>query len=205
MSAPLQTRTCCLASCNEKLSASHFVLTYEGPVYRPPSEADSLILQATIGCSWNHCTYCAMYRHKDYRVRGLEEVAAEIRRVESAVEAGALDEVRRVFVGDGDALAMPMANWRALLSEMNRAFPRLMRISCYATARNILEKSAEELSELRQLGLKMLYIGPESGDNATLKIHRQRRHVRRARRGRCACARGRHHAIADLLAWRRRD
>lgn len=145
------------------------MLSYEGPVYRPPSEADSLILQATIGCSWNHCTYCAMYRHKQFRVRPTKELLAEIRQVEAGVAAGIHEEVRRVFVGDGDALAMPMEEWRALLAEIGRAFPRVTRVSCYATARNLLEKSQDDLNELRAAGLKMLYIGPESGDDATLK------------------------------------
>lgn len=145
------------------------LLTYEGPVYRPPSEADSLILQATVGCSWNHCTYCAMYRHKQYRERPLSEVLREVERVAEAVAAGELAEVRRVFVGDGDALNLPMATWRGLLGGLRAAFPRLTRLSCYATARNLLDKTVDELTELRELGLRLLYIGPESGDDATLR------------------------------------
>ncbi|MCH2110142.1 MAG: radical SAM protein [Polyangiaceae bacterium] len=145
------------------------MLNYEGPVYRPPSEADSLIVQATIGCSWNHCTYCAMYRHKAYREREIGEVLHELQPIVAAVQAEKLAPVRRIFVADGDALAMPMANWRALLQGLNDRFPRLNRISCYATARNLLGKSVDELNELRQLGLSLLYIGPESGDDVTLK------------------------------------
>ena len=99
------------------------MLNYEGPVYRPPSEADSLIVQATIGCSWNHCTYCAMYRHKTYRERDIPEVLSELSPVQNAMEAGHLDPVRRIFVGDGDALAMPMKNWRELLAGLNERFP----------------------------------------------------------------------------------
>lgn len=145
------------------------MLRYEGPVYRPPSEADSLILQATVGCSWNHCTYCAMYRHKQYRERPLAEVLAEIDRVAEAVARGALPEVRRVFVADGDALQLPTSSWRQLLEALTQAFPRLTRVSCYATARNLLDKSVGELRELRERGLRLLYIGPESGDDVTLK------------------------------------
>lgn len=145
------------------------MLNYEGPVYRPPSEADSLILQATIGCSWNHCTYCAMYRHKQYRERDRAEVAREIEEVARAVQAGRHPEVRRVFVGDGDALAMNMESWRHLLMSIQKYLPRVTRISCYATARNLVEKSIEELMELREGGLRLVYIGPESGDDATLK------------------------------------
>jgi radical SAM superfamily enzyme YgiQ (UPF0313 family) len=145
------------------------VLAYEGPVYRPPSEADSLILQASIGCSWNHCTYCAMYRHKRYRERPTDELLAEMALVARAVLHGHLPEVRRVFVADGDALNLPMDSWRSLLDGLAEHFPRLSRISCYATARNLLDKTTEELAELRARGLRLLYIGPESGDDLTLK------------------------------------
>jgi len=138
---------------------------YDEPLFRPPSEADSYILQATLGCSWNACTYCAMYRSKRYQVRPLEAVLADI------AEAGARfsDEVRHVFVADGDPLGMPTEHWEPILRALARAFPRLRRVSTYATARNLLEKTPEELSRLRALGLSLLYIGPESGDDATLR------------------------------------
>ncbi len=148
---------------------SDYELKYEGPVYRPPSEANSLVIQATIGCSWNHCTYCAMYRHKEYRVRQPSAVISEMRQISEGVHQGVVPVVRRIFVADGDALGLPMDNWRILLKEVQCLFPRVTRVSCYATARNLLEKSVEELQELRSLGLKMLYIGPESGDDVTLK------------------------------------
>ena len=140
-------------------------MRYEEPLFRPPSEAESYILQATIGCSWNHCTYCAMYRSKTYRVRPQEELLEEIR--QAAASFGPL--VRKVFVADGDALAMPVDTWEAILRQLNESFPRLRRISCYATARNLLEKSPSELARLRQARLSRLYIGPESGDDVTLR------------------------------------
>lgn len=145
------------------------ILDYEGPVYRPPSEAESLILQATIGCSWNHCTYCAMYRHKEYRERPLEDLVDEIRVVRDHVEQGRLAPVRRVFVGDGDALNQSTDRWVRLLEEIKEHLPRVTRISCYATAQNLMNKSTSELSTLRELGLRLLYIGPESGDDQILK------------------------------------
>lgn len=145
------------------------ILDYEGPVYRPPSEADSLILQATIGCSWNHCTYCAMYRHKEYRERPVEDLVDELRVVRDHVEEGRLPPVRRVFVGDGDALHMSTERWVLLLEEVKKHLPRVTRISCYATAQNLLQKSPQDLATLRELGLRLLYIGPESGDDQTLK------------------------------------
>jgi radical SAM superfamily enzyme YgiQ (UPF0313 family) len=140
-------------------------MRYEGTIYRPPSEADAYILQATIGCSWNACTYCDMYRAKRFRVRELENTLADVRR------AGEWHgpSVRKVFVADGDALVMEVADWEPILEACRASFPRLRRVSAYATARNILAKSAAELERLRELGLSLLYIGPESGDDVTLK------------------------------------
>lgn len=140
-------------------------MRYEGRIYRPPSEAESYILQATIGCSWNHCTYCDMYRDKQFRVRDLAETLEDIR---MAGRAGA-EHVDKVFVADGDALVMDMDHWRQVLAALHENFPRLRRVSCYATAMNINQKSEAELKQLRQWGLSLLYIGPESGDDATLK------------------------------------
>jgi radical SAM superfamily enzyme YgiQ (UPF0313 family) len=140
---------------------------YEGKLYRPPSEADALILQATIGCSWNHCTYCDMYRDKSFRVRDLAESLEDLDRAAAAVEVEGI--VEKLFVADGDALIMPMDHWRAILERARRLFPRLRRVSCYAMARNVNDKSDAELAELRAAGLTTLYIGPESGDDVTLK------------------------------------
>lgn len=140
-------------------------MRYEGKLYRPPSEADAYIVQATIGCSWNHCTYCDMYREKTFRVRDLaavlEDLDAAGRRYGSHVE--------KVFVADGDALVMPMDHWLPLLERAREVFPRLRRVSAYAMARNVLAKTEEELRTLREAGLSMLYVGPESGDDVTLK------------------------------------
>jgi radical SAM superfamily enzyme YgiQ (UPF0313 family) len=140
-------------------------MRYEGKLYRPPSEADAYILQATIGCSWNHCTYCDMYRDKTFRVRDL---AATLEDLETAGRVHG-DDVEKLFVADGDALVLPMDHWRAILEGARRVFPRLRRVSCYAMARNILAKTDAELAELRAAGLSLLYIGPESGDDMTLK------------------------------------
>jgi radical SAM superfamily enzyme YgiQ (UPF0313 family) len=140
-------------------------MRYEEPVFRPPSEADSYILQATIGCSWNACTYCDMYRGKRYRVRELDETLADVETAR-ALHGAAID---KVFVADGDALGMDLARWETVLSACRAAFPRLRRVSAYATAINLLEKTPEELRRLRALGLTLLYIGPESGDDTTLK------------------------------------
>jgi radical SAM superfamily enzyme YgiQ (UPF0313 family) len=140
-------------------------MRYEGKLYRPPSEADSLIVQATIGCSWNHCTYCDMYRDKTFRVRDL---AATLEDLDAAGAAFGC-EVDKLFVADGDALVLPMDHWLPILERAKKLFPNLRRVSCYAMARNVLAKSDEELATLRTNGLSLLYIGPESGDDVTLK------------------------------------
>ncbi|MFG1691539.1 radical SAM protein [Gemmatimonadota bacterium] len=139
-------------------------MRYEGTMWRPPSEARSYLLQATIGCSHNLCTYCAMYREQDFRERDLTEVLEDI---DAAGQAH--PSVTKVFVTDGDALVMSVDRWQIILEAIRSAFPRLRRVSCYATAQNVLEKSEEELRDLRESGLALLYIGPESGDAETLK------------------------------------
>jgi radical SAM superfamily enzyme YgiQ (UPF0313 family) len=161
-------------------------MRYEGQIYRPPSEADACILQATIGCSWNHCTYCAMYVDKAYRVRDPAETLADLRT--ASVIAG--DRIDKLFVADGDALGMPMEVWRDVLTTARALLPRLRRVSCYATARNVAERTDAELEELARLGLTRLYIGPESGDEPTLKRIAKGAgfddHVQAARRSRAA-------------------
>ena len=139
-------------------------MRYEGKLYRPPSEAHSYIVQATIGCSHNLCTYCDMYRDKSFRVRDLDDVLRDIELAGSTYPG-----VEKVFVADGDALIMDVGRWRTILEGTREAFRGFRRASCYATAENVLEKSDQELKALREAGLRMLYIGPESGDDVTLK------------------------------------
>jgi len=140
-------------------------MRYEGSIYRPPSEANSYILQATVGCSWNHCTYCDMYRDKQFRVRAQAETLEDI-----AMAASVYGErIDKVFVADGDALVMTLDEWEPILRACREQFPRLRRVSAYATARNLNEKTEAELKQLREWGLSLLYIGPESGDDVTLK------------------------------------
>ena len=140
-------------------------MRYEGKLYRPPSESDAYILQATIGCSWNHCTYCDMYRDKHFYVRELVQSLADVEHASSI--AG--DSVTKVFVADGDALVMELDSWLPILEAARFGFPQLRRVSCYAMAGNVLAKGVDALSQLREAGLTRLYIGPESGDDVTLK------------------------------------
>lgn len=142
-----------------------FDAPYVGRLYRPPSEADSLILQASIGCSWNKCVYCDMYRDKTFRVRPLTETLAHI----AGAARAAAPAVRKVFVADGDALVLDLDYWIEVLDACRRSFPNLRRVSCYAWAQNVLAKTPNELAELRAHGLTLVYIGPESGDDRTLK------------------------------------
>src|ERR1700733_7802403 len=122
-------------------------MRYEGKLYRPPSEADAFIVQATIGCSWNHCTYCDMYRDKSFRVRDLGETLADL---EAAGQAPFASQVEKLFVADGDALVLPMDHWRQILGRARGLFPRLRRVSSYAMARNVAAKTDAELLELRE-------------------------------------------------------
>jgi radical SAM superfamily enzyme YgiQ (UPF0313 family) len=140
------------------------VIRYEGTLYRPPSEANSLILQATIGCSYNECSFCGMYRDKRFRVRPLAEVQAEI---EWARDQGG-DRVRKVFLADGDALVAKTGFLAAILEALREAFPLLRRVSCYASPQSMQVRSVEDMRRLRELGLTLYYLGIESGHDAVL-------------------------------------
>ncbi|MBU1777900.1 MAG: radical SAM protein, partial [Gammaproteobacteria bacterium] len=107
-------------------------LLYDQPLFRPPSEGDNLIIQATLGCSFNQCSFCAMYRSKQYVARPLAEVIADIR-----TAATDWPDAQRVFLADGDALALPTDHLLAILRELAASFPRLTRVSCYATPGNL--------------------------------------------------------------------
>lgn len=139
------------------------MLRYEGTLYRPPSEADSLILQATIGCSYNECTFCGMYREKRFRVRKLEELDAEIAWVASLGRP-----IRKIFLADGDALVAKHSFLAALLDRLRAAFPDLQRVSCYASPQALAIRTVEEMSDLATRGLSLYYLGIESGDDVTL-------------------------------------
>jgi radical SAM superfamily enzyme YgiQ (UPF0313 family) len=136
---------------------------YEGVVIRPPSEANSLILQYTIGCSHNECIFCPAYKQKRFRIRSLAEMEQDIR---SCLPACA--DTRRIFLADGDALAASVPDLLALFSLLRASFPRLQRIGMYANAKNILGTSVHALMRLREAGLGILYLGIESGDDELL-------------------------------------
>jgi len=137
---------------------------YVEPLFRPPSEARSLIFQITVGCSQNHCTFCGMYKMKRFSVKPLEEALAEI----AAIPGRYRPHVDRVFLADGDALVYPFAGLSAILDALTATFPGLTRVGAYASPRSLTTKSAGELAILRDKRLRILYFGLESGDDSTL-------------------------------------
>ncbi|WP_026180069.1 radical SAM protein [Hahella ganghwensis] len=141
-------------------------LNYIEPVFRPPSEAGSLILQVTNGCSWNKCTFCEMYTapQKKFKPKQEDEVLSEIKAVASSQPS-----VRRVFLADGDAMVLSYRRLHQILVWLNEYFPNLQRVSSYCLPRNIRNKTVAELAELKSLGLDILYVGAESGDDLVLE------------------------------------
>ncbi len=140
------------------------MIRYEEPVFRPPSEANSLILQATIGCSHDGCAFCFTYKTKRFRARRREELLAEIDWAGKAMG----NDVRQVFLADGDAMALSTARLLEILERLDRAFPSLRRVSAYAHPKNLEGKTVAELAALRAAGLKQIYVGFESGDDEVL-------------------------------------
>jgi len=137
---------------------------YDYPLYRPPSEAHSQIFQITLGCSQNHCTFCGMYKTKQFKVRPIAEIRAEIERIPVSHRRF----VQRVFLADGDALVYPQTGLIEILDLLAESFPNLARIGIYASPNSLKSKSVEELSLLREKKLRILYFGLESGDEQTL-------------------------------------
>ena len=144
-------------------------MRYRGSVIRPPSEASSLIVQVTYGCSNNTCDFCGTYLDKPFGVRPIEEVAEDVTGLPAAVKR----RTERVFLADGDALALSPRRLHELLDLLHGELPNLRRVASYANARNLLAKSVDELAGLRERKLTLLYLGLESGDDRTLAdIHK---------------------------------
>jgi len=133
-------------------------------IYRPPGEWRSYLLQCTIGCSHNKCTFCAMYKEKQFRVRPLEEILEDIDMARDYYGPG----VERVFLMDGDAIVMKTEQLLKILEKLYQNFPNLQKVTTYAGPKSTLSKSVEELKELRQAGLTRAYLGVESGSDAVL-------------------------------------
>lgn len=139
-------------------------MRYEGVVYRPPSEAYSLIIQATIGCSHNKCTFCSMYKDKNFRIKSIEDIFLDLEMGRSYYE-----RVDKIFLADGDALVLKTKDLKSILIKIKELFPECMRVGIYGTPRDILTKSVDELKELKNEGLGIVYLGLESGSNTILQ------------------------------------
>ena len=142
---------------------NYFPIQYDEPLFRPPSEGRSIIIQVTLGCSWNKCAFCEMYTSKSFRARKEEDVFNDI---DSLLPYA--DSIRKVFLADGDPLVLSTNRLIRILEKLKRSFPRLQRISAYASPNNLLNKTKEELQQIKYAGLSLLYIGLESGDNEVL-------------------------------------
>jgi radical SAM superfamily enzyme YgiQ (UPF0313 family) len=138
-------------------------MRYEGSVYRPPSEAYSLIVQATIGCAHNGCTFCSMFKDKQFRVRDEQEVLEDLREARRQFR-----RVSRVFLADGDVLVLSNDRLLRILEEIARLFPECERVSVYGSPQDVLRKTPAELRGLRENGIEFIYIGAESGSDTVL-------------------------------------
>jgi len=138
---------------------------FEGSVFRPPSEGGSLIIQATIGCSHNRCRFCTMYKDKQFRIKSTDKIIEELKEVEPYSF-----HYKRLFLGDGDAMGMPTKDLLKILRYIREEMPGIERVGVYAHGKNLLEKSMEELKELRANGLGIVYVGLESGSEEVLQV-----------------------------------
>lgn len=139
-------------------------MRYEGSIYRPPSEAYSLIVQVTIGCAHNQCTFCSMFKDKQFRIRDPKEVIEDLDTARKQYR-----RVGRIFLADGDALVLSNERLMEILNHINRLFPECERVSVYGSPQDVLRKTPEELKELYDNGVEIIYIGAESGSDKVLK------------------------------------
>ena len=140
------------------------MINYDYPLFRPPAEADNVILQVTLGCSYNNCSFCSMYKTKKYQERTLEEIYKDV-----DAFATHYPSAHKIFLADGDALALPTDTLVSILKYLNSSFPKLRRVSTYASAQNLLEKSEEDLELLQSNKLNLIYFGIETGNDVVLK------------------------------------
>ena len=143
----------------------NFPIEYEYPLFRPPSEANSLIFQVTSGCSWNKCAFCEMYAEKQFKLKEFDLIKSEINQFK-----GYSDRINKIFLADGDAIVLKTDKLLRILDEINKVFPKIRRISAYAKPKDLKNKTVDELKSLKDAGLSMVYVGLESGDNELLKF-----------------------------------
>ena len=140
------------------------MLEYSYPLFRPPSEANNIIIQVTLGCSYNNCSFCSMYKTKSYQVRTLEDIHKDIESL-----ALSYPNATKVFLADGDALSLKSEQLLTILKQLQKSFVKLRRVSLYASAQNILNKSKKELETLVENKLNLIYYGVETGSDIVLK------------------------------------
>ena len=141
------------------------MINYEGSIWRPPSEARSLILQATVGCSHNACIFCVSYKQKQFHIRGSKGLTSDLDQIPDNYRI----HVRRVFLADGNALCMEMSEWKSCLKILYEHLPNLERVSTYGYAKDVREKSVSDLEDLSRTGLGLIYLGLETGDDELLR------------------------------------
>ncbi|MEN8119848.1 MAG: radical SAM protein [Bacteroidota bacterium] len=140
-------------------------IEYDYPLFRPPSEANSLILQITSGCSWNKCAFCEMYSEKSFKIKDFEQIKKEIAGFKPVA-----DKINKIFLADGDAMVLKTEKLLKILDEINKTFPKVRRVSAYAKPKDLKSKSIEDLKKLKDSGLSLVYVGLESGDSELLDI-----------------------------------
>jgi radical SAM superfamily enzyme YgiQ (UPF0313 family) len=138
---------------------------YDEPLFRPPSEANSIILQVTLGCSWNKCSFCEMYKTKQFRVKKEADILAEIQALK-----GIINYPAKIFLADGDAMVLSTPKLLRIADALHDAIPRIKRISIYALPSNIISKTDAELKQLYDAGYKLIYVGIESGNDELLQL-----------------------------------
>ncbi len=138
---------------------------YEGSVWRPPSEANSLILQATVGCSWNKCSFCIAYRGKTFRIKTLDDIKRDVEKIYPHNK-----DTKRIFLADGNALCVPTDELEAMIEFLYSKFEKLERVSIYGGPLDIKDRSVHELRRLREAGLEIVYFGLESGSDDVLRM-----------------------------------
>jgi len=170
-------------------------MKYEGAIIRPPSEAESLILQITVGCSHSRCTFCPSYKAKRFRIKTFQEIQEDI---DEAAQFGRA--IERVFLADGDALIVPQPRLREIMDYLNEKLPGLRRVGTYANAKGVLKKTADELRGLKEAGLGIIYLGVESGDQVVLdRIKKGTTYERLLQAGRMVKAAGIKLSVTVLL------
>ncbi len=145
------------------------MLQYEGSIWRPPSEVRSLILQATVGCSHNACIFCVSYKSKNYRVRGVRGIQTDL----DSLPVHYKERTRRVFIADGNALAMPTSELEGTLKLLYKELPGLERVGVYGYAKDVRKKTVDDLKTLKEAGLGIVYLGLETGDDELLRWARK--------------------------------